>query len=143
MKLFFMSVMHLLIPPPNSSEEEITRWRFLSAAFTSVALVTSIVMVVIAFGLTPWHEGFATKMELKQIHMSRLERDLIDLRRNQCFAVMQDNNDAIVFLSRKLKEWEAEYFILLGLRSHIPTCREVGVKITLSDINQAAPTTPL
>mgnify|MGYP006425633767 CR=1 FL=1 len=110
------------------------RWRDTVSALLMLSLTVSVLLSALSFGLLPVHPGFASKDEFRMIQASRLERDLIDIRKNQCNAILSGNNEAINYLSLKMREWRAEYLEVTGNNTTLPTCREVGVDITLAEV---------
>jgi len=127
------TLVRYLIPPPDAQDAEITRWRVFIAILSGVNFVLVIVAFAISFGLTPFFPGFASRDVVIELMQNKWTRDVIELRRHQCFALAQNNEAGARFMSQQMSEMLTKHYRTFGYEKRMPTCEEVGVRFGLSD----------
>ena len=111
-----------MVPPMNAPDQEQYWYRIRLALVACTAFCGLIFSQLIAYGVSPWFDGFAKQSEVKYVRVHQLDEELLSLRIQQCTAT---SGAAKQEYTRRILILQDEYLSIERIEYHLPPCSDL------------------
>ena len=112
-----------MVPPMTAPDEEQYWYRIRLALVACTAFLGLIFSQLIAYGVSPWFDGFAKQSEVQYIRVHQLDEELLSLRIAQCAAVAGGKTKEEYL--RRILLLEDEYYSIEHVQYREPLCSDL------------------
>jgi hypothetical protein len=111
-----------MVPPMTAPDQEQYWYRIRLALVACGAFVGLICSQLVAYGVSPWFDGFAKASEVRYVRVHLLDEELLSLRIHQCTAATGAAKQEYL---RRIQILEDEYLTVEHIQYQLPACSDL------------------